>query len=956
MKHMLLSPGIDMVSTIGDIILKDPGTLKDHIVVFPGKRPIHFLRKYLADKLQTSYLPPYVFSMDGFIDYLYEDHFHHTEPKMAEIDCIPILFALNNSENLVADQGVPLSLDDFMCWGFKIYSDFEELCIEQIEVGRLKQVENIAGEKIPPRIQKQVMKLSLLYQQFYKTIGSTGLSTRSSRYRTVAKDIEKFDLAPYKSLVLAGFFALTSSERALFRGLLKHDKTMLLLQKGPHIDRLIRSLNIDVTEKGDAKDPDIQMHKAADVHGEVMQLGRLLRDADMIDQRSAIVLPKADTLFPTIQQALGFTRSAYNISMGYPLFRTPLFSLLDSIGQLLESRVDEMYYVPDYLKVVLHPYIKNILMQLSNEPTRIIFHTIKERLIDNRYRLISLEEIVWNKTILEGCRTRLIKSTRNAITTDDIQAHIQRIHRTCIQVFERITSIHDFCEKLMALLSFLSKSSTANKHPYTNPYIETMLHALYDLKTSALGHEAFKSINGYFRLFRNYVRRIRYPFIGTPVEGLQVLGSLETRNLKFDRVYILDANEGILPNIKKEDTLMPLQVRKYLDLPTHEDRELISRYYFETLLRGSIQAHILYCDSEDKEKSRFVERLIWQEQKENRDADLKTNDVFFAVTFKQKNPKEIVKTAAMLEVVKSSIRYSATYLNAYLKCPLRFYYQRVHNLASVQPMTTERDAYDRGSVVHSILEEFFLHKVGKTLAIGEDDYTNMGHIVAAQFDLAFPHSDQGAMFLFKHQVQRRMKDVLDFYAQPEFQNTIVLECENQTSPGVKTQFWQALYTAPYTTRKGNSVTVSGKIDRVDKRYSEVMILDYKTGSSVEVPKKTFDPGDRSNWYRTLCSVQLPLYILLYQGNAPGSRIESINCGLVVLGSRSIKEVYLFPSTLNQAIRKQRFEQYESAISTLIDEILEPDLPFKPTNDPEKICPGCEYQVICGTQHLVQTGY
>lgn len=953
MKHVLLGPDIDLISLIGEVILKDAATLQQHVIVFPGKRPIHFLRKYLAETLHSPYQPPHMFSMDEFVDFLYEKSFNNPEPKIAEVDCIPILFALNNNESLINDQGTPLLLDDFMPWGFKLYGDFEELYIEQITPEKLKQIEIIAQEHIPPRIQQQIKTLSSLYRSFYNTIITSGLSTRSSRYRSVARDIGQLDLASYKSVILAGFFALTSSERDIIQALLKNEKVRLFLQKGPHINRIITSLNIRVTEEGDFQEPDIQLYKTADIHGEVMQLSRLLRDAGETNQRSVVVLPQADTLFPVMQHALGFAGSAYNVSMGYPLYRTPLFSLIDSIGQLLESRVNDLYYVPGYLKVVLHPYIKNILMQRSNEPTRIMFHVIEELLIKNKYRLIHLDDIVGNKAILENCYEKLKRATRSNIDKDAIREHIQQIHRICIESFEQITSIHEFCEKLMTLLSFLSKNSTANKHPYTNPYIKTMLQALYDLQTSALSKESFTSEKGYFRLFRNYMRRIRYPFVGTPVKGLQVLGSLETRNLQFGTVYILDVNEGILPHTKKEDTLLPLQVRTYLGLPTHEDREMIARYYFETLIYGAKHVHVLYCESENKEKSRFIERLVWQKQKKEQVLDTTTNDVFFAVTFKQKDPEPVHKTEAMLSYMKNSIRYSATYLNAYLQCPLRFYYLRVHNIAPFQTISADIDPFDRGSVVHKILEEFFLHKMGAALTIHDDDYVKMKRIVAAQFEQTFPYSEQGALQLFKHQVQRRMKDVLAFYAQPKFHNTTVLECENRSSFEDKKEYWQSLYTTTFKTKKGYTVTISGKIDRVDKRNNELMILDYKTGAYDDVPKKTYDPADRSVWHRTLCSVQLPLYILLYQGNNPAYHVTDMNCALVLLGSRSIKEVGLFKDAMSSGEREHMFSGYTYAISTLIDEIFDPDLPFMPTHELVKVCPGCEYQVVCGTQHLVE---
>ena len=954
MRHLLLSPAIDMISTLRDMLLQKDDCMQDAIIVFPGKRPIHFLRKSLATAIGSSYRSPHMYSMDEFIDSLYELCVVNPFPQIAEIDSIPILFTLNNVENMLHEKGSAITLDDFMPWGFKLFGDFEELLIENIDPSMLRQVEGIIQEKVPRRIQDRMNTLSRLYALFYDTLKEKGLSTRSSRYRNVAETIDRFDLIPYSMIIFAGFFALTSTERTILHGLLKSDKTRIILQKGPRIEKLIEALGIDIEEKSRENSPDVRMYKAMDVHGEVMRLSHHLSSTDAHDEQTVIVLPQADTLFPVIQHSLGFVKSSYNISMGYPLYRTPLYALIDGIGKLLESKIDDLYHVPQYLKVMLHPYVKNILFNRSNEPTRIIFHTIEEVLQENRYRLISLDDIEYNNAILSECLDKLKKPVKGSLKNVDVQKHIQQIHGTCIRAFEHIETIHDFCKELMSLLSFFSLNSTANRHPYTGPFIKTMLQAIHDLQTSALAKESFKSTSGYFKLFRNYIRRIRYPFTGTPVKGLQVLGPLETRNLQFKNAYIMDVNEGVLPNTKKEDTILPYKVRTYLGLPTHEQRELISKYYFETLINGCENAHIFYCEGDNKEKSRFVERLEWIGQQRTGVLKTKTDDIFFSVLFKQSDPRSIGKSMEMITYLKNSVRYNATNLNAYLHCPMQFYYARVLNLSSKQAITADIDPADRGSIVHAILEDFFVRKVGSTLTITDKDHAIMEDIIKTQFERVFPYSDQGALYLFKHQVIRRMRDVLNTYAQSYYQDTTILECENRTSPGKELDYWHALYTAPFTTSRGNEVMLSGKIDRVDKRGDQFIILDYKTGSREDVPKQSFDPEKRELWHRTLFSVQLPLYIILYQNKYPELGIEDVDCGLVLLGTRAIKEVFLFAKIKELAERQQLFAGYTHAISYLIDEILDIDIPFSPAREPALTCPGCDFQVLCGTQYLVGT--
>ena len=99
---------------------------------------------------------------------------------------------------------------------------------------------------------------------------------------------------------------------------------------------------------------------------------------------------------------------------------------------------------------------------------------------------------------------------------------------------------------------------------------------------------------------------------------MQVLGSLETRSFQFERIFILDANEGVFPEAGQENTLLPFPVRQALGLSTYRDQEDIAAYHFELLAAGAREMHLFYVDSADKERSRFVERLLWEQQKERR--------------------------------------------------------------------------------------------------------------------------------------------------------------------------------------------------------------------------------------------------------------------------------------------------------------------------------------------------
>src|SRR5208337_2269561 len=126
---------------------------------------------------------------------------------------------------------------------------------------------------------------------------------------------------------------------------------------------------------------------------------------------------------------------------------------------------------------------------------------------------------------------------------------------------------------------------------------------------------SFAERNSYFHFFKGYVGHCAAPFEGTPLQGVQVLGFLETRGLRFERTYVIDANEDIIPDTRKEESLLPFKVREILGLPTYVDRDMLSAYHFETLVKGSQEVHLFFAENDRKEKSRFVERLLWERQK-----------------------------------------------------------------------------------------------------------------------------------------------------------------------------------------------------------------------------------------------------------------------------------------------------------------------------------------------------
>jgi CRISPR/Cas system-associated exonuclease Cas4 (RecB family) len=910
----------------GEILL-GARSLADNIVVFPGKRPGHFLRRYLAEKRGSAQRAPVIVSMDGFVD-LAAERLGVKGTAASSLDLAGLLYERLNRETrgLVAGGTEEMTLDAFLPWALKLTGDFEELRVGRKTARDLAAYDQLLpGDLRSEAFIRRLESFSRLYEDFYKEVEKAGLLTRSMKYSAVAEGVAGLDLGEYENIIFAGLFALTASEKAILKHLASRG-ARVLLEPGPGLEEQFAFL-------GKAEQPPAEerpapfFYKAADLHGEVFGLARALKDPSPGD---VVVLPEPRALFPVMEHVLP-AAGEYNVSMGYPLAATPVYALIDALGDLLDKRSGDAYFAPNYLKFVFHPYVKNLYLGGSAEPGRVIFQTAEEVLSESMDKYIRLEEIENDERILAGAAARL-KDYGHGVTQAEVRAHLAGLHGALIRPFERVKDIAGFADRLLALVSHVSENSTAALHPYWAPFAERAMESILELRTCRLAGAGFDSPSGYFKFFKTALAGASYPFPGTPLRGLQVLGLLETRGLRFDRVFFLDANADVLPAARKEDTLLPHFVREGLGLSTCRTRERLARYHFSALVSGAREAHIFYKDSAEQERSPFVERLAWE--RERAGAVPSGEEVHLRVDFSQAEPRPAAKTPELLAALKKR-EFSPSAIDSYLACGLRFYYRYALGLDEKAEIADEVEQRDIGVVVHSALEDFFKARAGGPLEIGEEDYSAVLESAGRVFDKLMRGHGAGVEYLIKRQVERRLRDILDYH-RANLAGVKILGCETKLRAELATRF--------------GPVALRGFADRVDERDGVTHILDYKTGASAHVPNwQKFDLGMREDWPRTLRSVQLPFYILAWMDANGVKDPARMDASLMLLGSETITEETLYRERNKKSPDKAVvFGIYKEAIKTLIEEILDPDLPFSPPAD-EEPCRGCAFRGLCGRQ-------
>ncbi|HSB04850.1 MAG TPA: PD-(D/E)XK nuclease family protein [Thermodesulfobacteriota bacterium] len=926
------------------------GTEKDYstnLVVFPGKRPAHFLRKALAEKVRASFIPPAILSMDDFVNWVYERKEGVPQKRLEAIDAVAILFDLQKKAPKTLGGENFISPDAFFPIGLKIYSDMEELYLEGVSPSKLKEVESLAREGIPPISRERLRDLSFFYEEFYRWTFASGYSTRSFRYRAICEEMEESSLASYQQVFFAGFFAFTRSEKALFRKLFSSEKVHFLFKRGPGIDEKLAELGIEAEkEQGEEGDtPEFHFYQSPDTHGQVFALSALLGEkleaGTLPDERTAIVLPSSDTLFPLLHQSLSLLREGnWNISLGYPLHRTPVYGFFNNLMDLISSMDGDRVYGPDYLKFVLHPYTKNIRLRENAEITRILFHTLEEELTTSKARtFLTLSEIEENSGLFEEVSRRVSKEGI-ALPERELRDHLKEIHQNTIGKFLSFRNVQDFAIKAIGILDFLFHESTARLHRFFHPFTEAFIQSLDSLARSLMRNVVFEKRASYFTLFRRYLLTQTTPFEGTPVRGLQVLGVLETRNLSFDRVFVLDVNEEVLPDTRKEDSLLPFKVREVLGLPTYLDRDQLAAYYFETLWRGAQEVHLFFVENDQKEKSRFIEQLLWEKQK--RDRVIKPERYFhkvqYQINLKNKTPGEIKKTPEMVNSLRQ-VSYSATALDTYLDCPQEFCYRYLFGLEKKEEVSGEIERTDIGRFVHSVLSQYFGRRKGRRLRATDIDLEEMDGLIEELFQRDYGRDPVGSFYLLKQQVKAHLRDFLKNYTLPLARErpVSILEVEHTI----------------HANHQGFVLT--GRLDHVEKQGERICIVDYKTSSSPERLKIRFDKLDirkRESWREAIGTLQLPFYLLLYS-KAQGKEIEDLEAIFLLLGKVLISREIELPLFESPDGMREKFGRLQTVISSLLREIVDPGLPFHPTTDLKNLCPKCDFNPLCGTQWVTR---
>ncbi len=939
---MPMSEASPFLSKIADFLIQSGNGDNLHtLVVLPNRRSQVFLKQALAEKSGKDFWLPDMLTIDDFMVHL--SGMTVIDPLMAYFE----LFRIHRD----MEKEKARTLDDFLSWAPLMLNDFSDidyyladahgLFNELSEVKALEQWN--LGER--PLTEMQTAYLAFFhslfgyYEQLQMRLLSKKTAYKAMAYRIAAEKMSTgdFETAGWNNFVFVGFNALTEAEKQVVAALKEHFRLHYFIdadryyfnpkQKASHeagafLYAATKSLKLDVPQwVGDALltgKKEIEITAVPRQTGQVKYAGQLLYEwlvEEKVDAKSIAVILADERLLVPLLGAVPSGRAGgqafrYNVTMGYSLMQSPFNDLIYRWVQLLTLRKEDpssRISLP-----ALEGLLQNPLLEMMTS------HRLRDFFSLNRF-YVTAEEIM-------------------EATTDD---QLKPLFGLLFSGWERPGQ---FMEKLKTLLVQLRElpAMSEKKNRLLQFQLSLMMQVVKLTEGIFLEQKEYLGFQSIQKILLQLMGRKEVSLKGEPLTGIQVMGMLETRNLDFERVIILGANEGTLPKTGYQESFIPYDLRNAYRLPLQNTKTAVASYHFFRMLQHTRHAVMVYNSEPDVMGGGEVSRFVLQIENElaKRNPDIRITRKMVHVPLNETgNVQEFTirkEKPVMQQLQKLAGRgVSPTALNAYVNCPLQFYYRYVAKIDVPEQPEVSVQSYTFGKVVHGVLEQLYTPFKGMRIDAGKLNkglQENLESCLLREFQKSYGRNDlRYGRDLLVYKVARK-------YVERFVTNEIrMLEKDPRELLDMEKKMQSVLDV------NGFPVKLSGTIDRIDKTpgNGKIRIIDYKTGSveAKDLKLKTWDAVTEDTRFSKV--LQVLAYAWLY------SR-ERKNGTDVVPGIISLKTVHnrFMPVQYPEETSFEGvLDAVESLLKKLIAQIFDEKVLFSQTTD-DKICVYCDFKGLC----------
>lgn len=901
-------------------------------VVFPGKRPALYLRKALSKEQNGPFYPPVVFSMEGFMDYTARKAF----PDFADLGYPDALWHLYDTlHKSEAFEGHPLKergFGDFFYWGRYVLEFINHLDIEDVATVALRSVERNAeiGYDVPPHINRLLVHIGLLREEYHATLLDKGCFTRGFKYLQAKRSVAETPFDEFDRIYFAGLFGLTATEREVTGALWRRGTGEIIFEGAPEewgaLSTFIQWLGagVEVLETSAPAGGSLSVHSGFDVHSQVLKVLPVLTEQK--GTKTAVVLPRSESLFPLLSFVIDRIPAQYNISLGYPVSRTAVFELVAAILNLQSAqRAGGAYPASSYLALMLNPFVKNLVFDRETRPSILAV----ENLLTGREH----DSLLADKPYIT--LTEVEEELRRS-RGDDSATLMERVHGLFCRTFQNVATAEGLCRRLEETLLAVLHHTPVRSYVLSGEIFKKTFELLEDLATSQVGalrfhHRDEENHRQVCDFVLHHLGAAAIPFETKPIEEVEIIGLLESRTIRFDRVIILDLNEGVLPGDFDIDPLVPMGVYGLLGIPLPEEAEEAYRYNFYRLIRSARDVHLFYIDSPERPRSRYIEQLLWEREKSEGRLNVVEVERFLPkISLKHRDEgREIPKTDRVMRALAAKV-YSPSQLDTFIRCPLAFYYLHILGLEPRRIRTRDMEPTERGTMIHSILHRTLspFRKRPISPALVDQIITSLRGSVEEVFR---GRIITGEHYLFMNLASHKLEAFLR------------KDIGSRREPFILTHLEERVEGSLDTDR--GPVRLKGILDRVDchGEPGTFTIVDYKTGGTRQYREgivKKANPGSLADIHAFVPTLQLPLYLHLF-GTREALPLSRLRARIALLGSNDEERLWGEKKPEGE-VAIMSF--YLDAARTVLNNLLDPSAAFRPFD--EKGCGTCDVKGLC----------
>ena len=954
---------------------KGEEVLKDYCFIFPNRRSSVFFEKELVDNAKSAFILPHITTISDFVC----DITHMVECSRIEL----MLDLYEEYKGIIGENCEPF--DEFCYWGDIILNDFNDVDLYLVDSDsmfvNLKEYKEIGtdylseeqksalneyfGESVASR-STNVEKfwkhtsayksgcnnsekyfylwelLGELYRRFNSRLALKGVSYSGHIYRKAVdrlKAVSVEDLE-FKQYVFVGFNVLSTSEVQMFN-ILKDKKladfywdlnSPALRDSNNKATRFL-SRNIKAfRSKYTLDEPQItsfpqikvnaipgnvgQVKCAVDIVKQLIADGKIKDDKDLLN--TAIVLPDENLFIPLTGSIDKNIINKVNVTMGFPLKKSLVSTLLTAVSkvhrQARKIKGEFFYYIEDVKGLVSHPYIK---LMASGEVQQLL-----QTLAKDRKFFVSVE------TIKESCPTFW-------------------------ELFSPVTSmsLNDLIGYTDNILNFLVNKVTPSLETQDDKTIEItcvrkyieQFHQLVDI----IGKYTIElNENTFFYLVDRFITGSIVSLQGEPLEGLQIMGVLETRCLDFKNLIVLSMNEKVFPRKHFSRSFIPYNLRKGYGMATIEHQESMYAYYFYRMISRAENVFLLY-DARTSglgsgDPSRFVQQLC----KIYTESNTKIEYVSFDISSSKDLVIEVPKTPRIMEKLnvyrtKDSGKFlSASAINSYIACPLKFYFEKVEGLRIQDEITEFMNYSTFGTIIHEIMNEIYTPFINQLIT---GDYLsrylkNEGHcldkIIVRVVNRIYYNKGEncydeldGEGYMIEDVIKHYVIEILKYDSNKNF-----VYCQGEKE---ESDYWDELGI--------NFKQFIDRIDTVDDGDSTpyLRIVDYKTGNDETSVADFKSAMDNSKDKIKKAIIQIFLYCNFYNyKNKTDRRIKPL---IYTVKDLSQAEIKIGRNIVDDY--RDYNDDFMQNMRCKIDEMFNEDIPFMQTEN-DKSCQYCKYKDFC----------